>query len=128
MKMTKNKFKKIVDEYYSQAPPLKYVLAVDFDHTLCDSEYPLCGNELPAAKFIRSVQDMDIVIIITTCREGKSADIAKQWLSEHGIKWDYFNENDPSRIMAYNDCRKIYCNMLIDDTAYNFSMNDFEGD
>ena len=67
-----------------------------------------------------------MIIIITTCREGKSAELAKEWLKEHNIRWDYFNENDPARIEIYKDCRKIYCDMLIDDTAYCFNMNDFE--
>lgn len=126
MKMNRAEFKKIVDAYYAQSPPTKFVLAVDFDHTLCYSSYPLCGLETLIAEFIRSVQDMDIIIIITTCREGSAAVLAKYWLFEHNIRWDYFNENDPARIELYQDCRKIYCDMLIDDTAYCFNMNDFE--
>ena len=126
MKMNRERFKKIIDAYYAQSPPTKFVLAVDFDHTLCDSSYPLCGEETPIVSFIRSVQDMDVIIIITTCREGKSAEVAKEWLNEHNIHWNYFNENDPARIEIYKDCRKIYCDMLIDDTAYCFNMNDFK--
>lgn len=126
MKMNKEQFKKIIYAYYAQSPPTKFVLAVDFDYTLCDSSYPLCGDGTPVAVFIRSVQDMDIIIIITTCREGYAAELAKEWLKENNIRWDYFNENDPARIELYNDCRKIYCDMLIDDTAYCFNMDDFE--
>ena len=126
MKMNREQFKKIIDAYYAQSPPTKFVLAVDFDHTLCYSSYPLCGLETPIAEFIRSVQDMDMIIIITTCREGCAARLAKKWLKKHNIRWDYFNENDPARIEIYKDCRKIYCDMLIDDTAYCFNMNDFE--
>lgn len=126
MKMNRDQFKKILDAYYAQSPPTKFVLAVDFDHTLCYSSYPLCGLETPIAEFIRSVQEMDIVIIITTCREGESAEMAKDWLNKHNVRWDYFNENDPARIELYKDCRKIYCDMLLDDTAYCFNMNDFE--
>lgn len=126
MKMNKEQFKKIIDAYYAKSPLTKFVLAVDFDHTLCDSSYPLCGDGTPVAVFIRSVQDMDVIIIITTCREGYAAELAKEWLKENNIRWDYFNANDPARIELYKDCRKIYCDMLIDDTAYCFNMNDFE--
>lgn len=126
MKINQAEFKKMIDDYYLRSPPTKFVLAVDFDHTLCYSSYPFCGKETPIAKFIRSIQDMDIIIIITTCREGEAVDMAKKWLNEHNIRWDYFNENDPARIELYNDCRKIYCDMLIDDTAYCFNMSDFE--
>lgn len=75
--MNKAEFKKIIDAYYAQSPPTKFVLAVDFDNTLCYSSYPLCGEETPIAPFIRSVQDMDIIIVITTCREGYPAEVAK---------------------------------------------------
>ena len=126
MKMNKEQFKKIIDAYYAKSPPTKFVLAVDFDHTLCNSSYPLCGDGTPVAVFIRSVQDMDVIIIITTCREGYAAELAKEWLKENDVRWDYFNENDPARIKLYKDCRKIYCDMLIDDTAYCFNMDDFE--
>ena len=124
--MNRDKFKKILDVYYAHSPLTKFILAVDFDHTICDSSYPLCGDETPVAAFIRSVQDMDIIIIITTCREGYSAEVAKEWLNTHNIRWDYFNKNDPTRIELYKDCHKIYCDMLIDDTAYCFNMDDFE--
>lgn len=86
LKMNRDQFKKIIDAYYAQSPPTKFVLAVDFDHTLCHSSYPLCGQETPIAAFIRSVQDMDIIIIISTCREEKSAEVAKEWLNEHNIR------------------------------------------
>lgn len=86
MKMNRDQFKKILDAYYAQSPPTKFVLAVDFDHTLCYSSYPLCGLETQIAEFIRSVQEMDIVIIITTCREGESAEMAKDWLNKHNVR------------------------------------------
>lgn len=126
MKMNRAKFKQIVDAYYAQSPPTKFVLGVDFDNTLCYSRYPHCGEPTHVVDFIRSVQDLDILIIIITCREGVSAEQAKQWLIDHGITWDYFNENDPARVELYTDCRKIYCDMLIDDTAYCFNIDDFE--
>ena len=39
-----------------------------------------------------------MIIIISTCREGKSAELAKEWLKEHNKRWDYVNENEPARI------------------------------
>lgn len=128
MKMNRNNFKSILDGYYAHSPPTKFVLAVDFDHTLCNSRYPFCGDEIkPVCDFIRSIQDLDYIQIITTCRDGNaSVNIAKEWLANHNVRWDYFNENDPKRIELYQDCRKIYCDMLIDDTSYNFNKEDFE--
>ena len=126
MKMNRERFEKILEEYYSHSPPTKFVLAVDFDHTLCYSHYPFCGKETPVASFVRSIQDMGIVLIINTCREkGMTALAAKKWLKRHGIKYDYYNCNASDNILFYGNCRKIACNMSIDDTDYNFCMNDF---
>ena len=88
--MNRERFKKILDEYYSHSPPTKFVL------------------------------------IINTCRHTAVAEmIAERWCRHYGIEWDYWNENDPARIARWGDCRKIACNMSIDDTDYNFNMEDF---
>ena len=127
MKMNRERFKQILDEYYSHSPPTKFVLSVDFDHTLCYSTYPLGGKPTPVVKFLHSIADLDFVLIINTCRHTAVAEmIAKRWCRHYGIKWDYWNENDPARIARWGDCRKIACNMSIDDTDYNFNMEDFE--
>jgi len=127
MKMNRERFKQILDEYYSHSPPTKFVLSVDFDHTLCYSTYPLGGKPTPVVKFLHSIADLDFVLIINTCRHTAVAEmIAKRWCRHYGIEWDYWNENDPARIARWGDCRKIACNMSIDDTDYNFNMEDFE--
>ena len=129
MKMNRARFKQILDEYYSHSPPTKFVLSVDFDGCCCYSKYPLCGKPTPVVNFLHSIADLDFVLIINTCRHTAVAEmIAKRWLRHHGIKWDYWNENDPARIARWCDCRKIACNMSIDDTDYNFNMEDFEDD
>lgn len=126
MKMNRERFKKILDEYYSHSPPTKFVLSVDFDHTLCYSTYPLGGKPTPVVKFLHSIADLDFVLIINTCRHTAVAEmIAKRWCRHYGIEWNYWNENDPARISRWGDCRKIACNMSIDDTDYNFNMEDF---
>lgn len=121
-------FKKILDEYYATSPPVKYCVAVDFDKTLCDSYYPFLGDEIePICNFIRSIQDLDIVLILNTCRTGFYLSDALMWCNEHHIYFDYINGNDPQRIIEYGaDSRKISCNMMIDDSCYNFNINDFE--
>ena len=128
MKITPTDFNKILENYYSHAPTCTYVLGVDFDKTLCYSAYPFCGEETPIAEWLRQIQansNNKFITIIFSCREGLPADLAKIWLENHNIKWNYFNENDPNRIKVYKDCRKIYCDMLIDDTAWGFNMKDF---
>lgn len=126
--MNREQFIKILEEYYSTSPPVKYCLAIDFDKTLCDSIYPNLGDEVvPICNFVRSIQDLDVIIILNTCRTGIALANAIHWCDEHNIKYDYINGNDPYRILEYGaDSRKISCNMLIDDTCYNFDINDFK--
>lgn len=129
MKMNRERFKQILVEYYSHSPPAKFALAVDFDHTLCNSKYPMGGSPTPVVHFLHSIADLDFVLIISTCRHTAVAEmVAKRWCRNHGVKWDYWNKNDPERIAHWGDCRKIACNMLIDDTSYNFNMEDFVDD
>ena len=125
--MNRESFKKILDEYYATSPPVKYCIALDFDGTLCDSHYPNLGDEIkPICDFIRSIQDFDVVIVLNTCRTGKALADALKWCDEHNIKYTYFNGNDPHRIITWGaDSRKISCDMLIDNTCYNFNINDF---
>ena len=126
MKINREVFKKIVDDYYSTAPPFKFTLALDFDNCICASSYPECGDETPVCNFIRSIQDLDIIIILNACREGYNLKSALDWCKEHCIRIDYANENDPDRIRVFGDCRKIACTVSIDDTNLMFSTLDFD--
>lgn len=105
--------------------PYKFVLAVDFDKTLCNSHYPDCGEETPICDFIRSIQHLDYIQTLYTCRTGKALEDAILWCKDHNIRIDYANENDPVRIAMYGECRKISYDILIDDRCYNFNINDF---
>ena len=114
--------KHITKTQYSQP----FVLAVDFDGTLCDKHeqpiYDICD-------FIKKTQEefnkFELIKILTTCRSGSSLKFAKNWLQKQGLVFDYINENADFYIDKYGDCRKIFCNMLIDNTSYNFSEKDF---
>ena len=93
------------------------VIAIDFDNTIFVEEYPFVGDLIDGAKeTINKYYNLGHTIIIWTCRHGDTADAAMEALSLHGIKYHYFNENDPERIAKYgNDSRKIGCDVLIDD-------------
>ena len=95
------------------------VVAVDFDGTLCKSVFPNCGE--PIAEVINAVKEMKrtgATIILWTCREGRTLDIAVEWCRGQGLEFDYINENCPERIKSWgNDCRKIGADIYIDDKA-----------
>lgn len=93
------------------------IFAVDFDNTLFEEVYPGIGDIIPGAQeTINWLHDLGHIIIINTCREGVHAEVAISALNAHGVKWDYFNTNDPLRVERYNhDSRKIGCDISIDD-------------
>lgn len=133
MKFTRERFKKILDDYYSRSPPCKFAIGVDFDGTLCYSHYPYGGEPTPFCQWLKEMQhdpELDFKTVIVTCRDDKysneyAEEYAKEWLSFQGVHYDAFNENLQERIDIFSDCRKIFCNLYIDDTNYNFDMEDF---
>lgn len=128
MKLNKEIFEQILADYKSNPKNIwKYVVAVDFDNCLCYSQFPECGDPTPIVDFIKSIQDLDIYIVLWTCRNSNENALNKalQWCYDQGLKISYVNTNVGERIALYGDSRKISCNMLIDDTNWGFDMNDF---
>src|SRR6056297_1800362 len=101
------------------------IVSVDVDNTIFYEVYPGIGELIPGAKeTINWLYDLGHTVIINTCREKEHADIAKEQMQVHGIKWHYFNVNDPHRIDRYgHDSRKIGCDILIDDRDISVKAN-----
>jgi len=101
----------------SYALPFKAVLALDFDKTICESEYPLLGPQRTGAStIIRKFVQEGYGIVINTCREGLALADAINWLHENNIPYHYVNCNFPHLISEYGaDCRKISANVYVDD-------------
>lgn len=93
------------------------ILAIDFDLTICMSDYPKLGDQrFNAGYTIRKLMNDGFGIVINTCREGHALSAAMQWLDDHGIPYHYVNCNFPHLIEKYGaDCRKISACMYIDD-------------
>lgn len=94
------------------------VIGVDFDGTIAISKYPDIGRPkllaIPVLKWLTKRH----TVILWTCREGKALDNAVRWCKKRGIEFDYINNNAFERIKKFDsDCRKLSCDMLIDDTA-----------
>lgn len=100
---------------------IKKVVAVDFDNTICYTNYPTIIKPLPYAIEVLKVlmNDHYTILILYTCREGEYLKQALDFCELYGIKFDYVNENVKERIELYgNDCRKIGYDLLIDDKSY----------
>lgn len=99
--------------------PFKAILAIDFDLTICMSEYPYLGEERnEAGMHIRWLASEGYGIVINTCREGLTLADAIKWLHRHNIPYHYINCNFPHLIAEYGaDCRKVSADLYIDDNC-----------
>ena len=77
----------------------KHILAIDFDLTICMSDYPKLGPIREGAKeAITKLYNDGFGIVVNTCREGHPLSDAMHWLKDNDIPYHYVN-----------------CNMYIDD-------------
>lgn len=98
---------------------LPYIIAIDFDGTLVEDEFPNIG------KLRNSVWD-DMVeaqkrgakIILWTSRDHERLKEAVEFCVEKGFHFDAINENiDECKVLFNNDTRKIYADEYWDDKA-----------
>jgi len=110
------------------------VIAVDFDKTLCDSNYPLCGLPIPGGKeALQLFRDLGYLILIFSCRtchwhydlypnikretptlERESVVAMKTWLDEHGYAYDEIDDGSRG---------KADYTWLVDDKGIHFNRN-----
>jgi len=99
------------------------LIAVDFDGTIVEHQFPKIGKLKPGAKLmIQLLKEEGHKIMIWTCRNhtesqlGQEATIraVQNFLDEEEIPYDTINENDPS-IGFWLESRKIYADIYIDD-------------
>jgi hypothetical protein len=97
--------------------PFKAILAIDFDLTICLSEYPKLGAERPGSvKNLKKLVGEGYGIIINTCREGMALAGAIEWLDYNEVPYHYINCNFPHVISEYGaDCRKVSADLYVDD-------------
>lgn len=99
------------------------IIAVDFDGTLAQTDYPTIISPIPSTiDFCKRRKVMGDTLILYTCRHGDVLDEAVKWCKEQGIEFDYINENPPDRIAIYGDCRKVYADWYLDD--HNLMLTD----
>ena len=100
---------------FSTLPP---IMAVDFDGTLVQDEFPKIGEEKEnMCDFIRSCQYLGIRTILWTSRTGEELKAAIEWCEDHDFHFTTVNENIPEVIELTGgvDTRKVYADVYIDD-------------
>lgn len=108
-------------------------IAVDFDGTLCENNFPDIGAPKPAViEYIKWQQAQGAHIILYTCRENGTKrallDEAVQFCTDNGIELYAINENPDNTFGSDYGVdiagRKVYADIYIDDKA--FSVKDVE--
>jgi hypothetical protein len=101
-----------------------YLIAVDFDETLCMQGWPNIQHGKPINTTINKMKGRIVgtpktIFILWTCREFERMEDAKWWIKENNIPIFYFNEQHPSSrewLDGYHS-RKIFAHEYWDDRA-----------
>ncbi len=93
------------------------VIAIDFDGTIVEHEYPKIGKEKRFAfSTMKELQKMGHQLILWTYRYGKELDEAVRYCRKRGIEFYAVNKNYPEEVFDEKETsRKIYADVYIDD-------------
>jgi hydroxymethylpyrimidine pyrophosphatase-like HAD family hydrolase len=91
-------------------------IAVDFDGTIVEHDYPLIGKEkIFAFQTLKELNKMGAKLILWTFRNGKELDEAVEYCRDNGVEFYAVNKNYPEEIFDENVSRKIDADIYIDD-------------
>lgn len=91
-------------------------IAVDFDGTIVEHEYPAIGREkLFAFRTLRELEKSGAILILWTFRAGKELDEAVEYCRNNGIEFYAVNSNYPEEVYTSEISRKIDADIFIDD-------------
>lgn len=92
-------------------------IAVDFDGTIVEHEYPAIGKEmLFAFQTLKELEKRGALLILWTFRAGKELDEAVEFCKKNGIEFYAVNKNYPEEVFEESKVsRKINADIYIDD-------------
>ena len=95
------------------------IYAVDFDGTLCFSQWPKLGEaNVKLIEKLKECKNNGDKLILWTCRDGKLLEEAVCWCIENGLKFDAVNENLQEIVDLFGgNSRKISADFYIDDKS-----------
>ena len=93
------------------------IIAVDFDGTIVEHEYPKIGKPIPfAIDVLKKLQyEEHHMLILWTVREGQLLDEAVEYCKERGLEFYAVNKNFPEETQPINTSRKVVADIYIDD-------------
>lgn len=91
-------------------------VAVDFDGTIVENNYPEVGKPmLFAFETLRELQKRGFILILWTVRTGKLLDEAIEFCRQNGVEFYAVNRNHPEEVMDTDTPRKLEVDVFIDD-------------
>ena len=91
-------------------------IAVDFDGTIVEHDYPEIGKEkLFAFETLKQLNKMGASLILWTFRSGTELENAVEFCRKNGIEFYAVNKNYPEEIFDETVSRKIDADIYIDD-------------
>jgi hypothetical protein len=91
-------------------------IAVDFDGTIVEHDYPLIGKEkLFAFLTLKELCRKGARLILWTFRTGKELDDAVEFCRKNGVEFYAVNKSYPEEVMNETVSRKIDADIFIDD-------------
>lgn len=110
-----------------------YVIAVDFDGTLCEYAFPEIGEQKPHHKRLLEIliemRSKGHKLILWTCRgdneEYPCLTNAIEWCKKQGLEFDAINENVIGTKKLSGPSPKVVADYYLDDKSLIFSEEDF---
>jgi hypothetical protein len=92
-------------------------IAIDFDGTIVDHQYPAIGKPVPYAfDYIKEFRALGAQTILWTMRDGWHLDEAVEFCAFNNIHFDSVNKGIDDR--NWTQSPKAYANIYIDDAAF----------
>jgi hydroxymethylpyrimidine pyrophosphatase-like HAD family hydrolase len=92
------------------------IVAIDFDGTIVEDDYPRVGQPMIFAfETMKKLQDQGHRLILWTYRSGRKLDEAVVFCKKNGIDFYAVNMNYPEEIFEGKISRKIHADIFIDD-------------
>lgn len=88
-------------------------LAIDFDGTCVEHDYPETGKDIGAAPVLKELVEAGHQLILHTMRTGMEMEMAQRWFGKNGISL-YGVQYDPDQT-KWTHSNKCYCHCNIDD-------------
>jgi hydroxymethylpyrimidine pyrophosphatase-like HAD family hydrolase len=91
-------------------------IAIDFDGTIVEHQYPEIGKEkLFAFQTLKELEKRGARLILWTFRTGKELEDAVEYCRKNGIEFYAVNKNYPEEVQDESVSRKIDADIYIDD-------------